>query len=139
MHRFVRLGTDKHPFIKQPNIGGSNPHRHRWLKHWAMQIVNAGIDIGPQVRIHTGSCLPWQTTHKVPLNQEIPPAILAHFQPSAFTPSNRLQLNVFGSLILGPFIIHITNHQFQNIDWTRPQALTMGGTESMHVVAIPLD
>jgi hypothetical protein len=31
MHRFVRLGTDKHPFIKLPNIGSSTPYQHQWL------------------------------------------------------------------------------------------------------------
>jgi hypothetical protein len=68
-----------------------------------------------------------------------PPAILAHFQPSAFTLSNRIQLKVFGPLLLAPFTNHITYHQFQYTDRIRPQALTMGGTESMHVAAVPLD
>jgi hypothetical protein len=72
MLRFARLGTDKHSFIKHPNIASSNPHRHQWLKNWAWQLVNAVIDIATQVRIHTPSYLPWQTTHKVPLIQEIP-------------------------------------------------------------------
>jgi hypothetical protein len=72
MHRFVRSASDKHPFIKQPTIGSSNPHRHQWLNHGAMQTMNAGIDTGTQVRIHTGRYLPWQTTHKDPPNQEIP-------------------------------------------------------------------
>jgi hypothetical protein len=73
------------------------------------------------------------------LTKRSPPAILAHFRASTFTPSNRVQLKVFGSLLLGPMIHHITNHQFQYTDRIRPQALTMGGTESMYIAAIPLD
>jgi hypothetical protein len=139
VHRFVRSGTDRHPFIKQPNIGSANPHRHQWLKQWALQLVNAGIDMGTQVRIHTGRYLPWKATHNVPLNQEIPacdsrssPGFGLHTIKSYSTKGVRI-------VATRALTNRLTNHQFQYIDGIRPQALPMGGTESMHAAAIPLD
>jgi hypothetical protein len=69
------------------------------------------------------------------LTKRSSPAILAHFRDSAFTLSNPVQLNAFGLLLLG-LANHISNYQFHYIVRTRAQALTMGGTELMHVVAL---